>query len=442
MKRWNGQILLIGLLAVAAPALAGPSNVAPDSATITLEALVAEALRNNPELEFYRAEIAAARGERKSAGAWPNPEVEVAGGHKRVSEGGLSREGTAWSVAVTQPFEFSGRLSLRKAIANRQLELAELGLEQFKAALAAKMRSLGYAQLAAQEKWRAAREVSNRAQELMEVLVQRDPAGVTPLLEARILEGHGLVLKRGATQAAQAARQARFELNLLRGRPLTEPLEIARAELPLPLLPETEFLLNVAGTNNFELRARRLELEQQGLRVDLSKNERWPALAVGPFYSEERAGEREQVAGIGVSLPVPLWNRNRGGIESARARQEQAATAMLLTQREIERRLREAGHAYELVLQEMSQWRTNALEELRDAASLGDRHYRLGALPVSTYVELQQQYVEAVDAILNAQQEALNHLQQIELLTGLGIEELRKADLKPASPPTNSNSKE
>ena len=50
----------------------------------SLDTLVAEVLEHNPELTFYRAEIAAAKGERRIAGTWPNPEVSTTLGQKQV----------------------------------------------------------------------------------------------------------------------------------------------------------------------------------------------------------------------------------------------------------------------------------------------------------------------------------------------------------------------
>lgn len=173
-----------------------------------------------------------------------------------------------------------------------------------------------------------------------------------------------------------------------------------------------------ALTNNFDIRAQQLELAQQGLRVDLSRKDRWKEVTVAPFYSQERAGERESTVGVGLSIPVPLWNRNTGNIQAAQARQQQAEVAVSLTQRRVERELREKLAAYNTRLAEMSRWRPEIVESLRDAAELADRHYRLGAVPVATYVELQEKYLEALEAILNTRARALQHRQEIQLLTG------------------------
>src|SRR5207245_2927339 len=150
---------LVGLL-LAWPALnclraAEMENAAPASTNeVSVESLVREALARNPELNFYKAEIAAAKGERRTAGTFANPELssQVGAKHARNAQSGLTGEGLAWSVSVLQTFEYPGRLALRKAIANRQIELAELGYAQFRAALVAKTRSAAFAVFEGQEK--------------------------------------------------------------------------------------------------------------------------------------------------------------------------------------------------------------------------------------------------------------------------------------------------
>jgi cobalt-zinc-cadmium efflux system outer membrane protein len=389
----------------------------------SLEAFVAEVLAKNPEVKFYESEIAAARGERRTAAALANPELNGDVGHKRASDavGTLAGEGVAWSVGVSQTFEWPGRLALRKAIANRQIGLAEIGLAQFKANLAARARSAAFANFAAQRKEVAAREVAARVQALREVVVQRDPAGVTPLLETRILEANALTAQRQAVEAALQAQSANLELNLLRGERPDAIVRIVEAEQHLASPPPFEDLLAAARTNSYDLRTRQLELEQQGFRVSLAKNERWPAVTVGPFYSEERAGDKERIAGVGVSFPLPLWNRNSGNIEVANARQQQAEATLRVAQREVERQVMESAAGYSTRVAALSSWRPDTIEQLREAAELGDRHYRLGAVPIAIYVELQEKYLEAVEAYYDLKKEGVAAAQQLQVLTGLPL---------------------
>ena len=109
----------IGVLHVSNAAESPPATT--NAPSVTLDALVADVLEHNPELNFYRAEMAAAKGERRTAATWANPEVSTTAGQKQVRSGGLSDEGFAWSVSVQQTFEWPGRIPLRKAIANHQI---------------------------------------------------------------------------------------------------------------------------------------------------------------------------------------------------------------------------------------------------------------------------------------------------------------------------------
>jgi cobalt-zinc-cadmium efflux system outer membrane protein len=421
MKRLNVILILATALSATAAEESGTN-------AFKQEDFVAEVLQRNPEVKFYEAEIAAAKGERKAAGTLANPELNGDVGHKRARDaaGTLAGEGIAWSVGLSQTFEWPGRLGLRKAIANRQISMAELGLEKFKASLAARARTVAFASHAAREKETAANEVARRVQALREVVVQRDPAGVTPLLEMRILEANALTAERKAVEAALEAQSANLELNLLRGERADAKVQIHASQQKFTPLPAFEELLTAARTNSYELRTRQIELEQQGFRVSLAKNDRWPAVTVGPFYSEERAGEKERIAGLGVSLPLPLWNRNSGNIQVANAREQQAEASLRAAHREAERELMEKVSGYSARFTALSRWRPDTIAQLREAAELGDRHYRLGAVPIATYVELQEKYLEAVEAYFDLQKEGYAAAQQVQVLTGLRLAEEAK----------------
>src|SRR5438309_7781764 len=147
---------------------------------ISLDQLVAEALARNPEVNVYSAEIAAAKGERRTAGEWQNPEASTEGGAKIVRDyhGNTLGDGIIWTLGASQTFEYPGRVTLRKAIANRQIAVAELGLEGFRTALASRVRAAAFRAALGQAKADAAGEIGKRFDDLEAVLVQRPAAGV------------------------------------------------------------------------------------------------------------------------------------------------------------------------------------------------------------------------------------------------------------------------
>jgi cobalt-zinc-cadmium efflux system outer membrane protein len=406
------------MLAGISPIVAGSASSA--AAGTSIESLVAEVVTSNPELEFYEAEMAAAKAGQRAAGLLDDPELAADVGRKQTAalDGTNFGDGAAWSVSLRQTFEWPGRLGLRKSIANSDVNLAELGLAQFRAALAARARLLAYGLVAAQEQAAATREVADRFAALLDVLTQRDPAGMTPLLEFRIIEATVLTLQRRAATAELSISTSLLELNQLRGMPAQAPIHIDTAELVFRPAESLDALLDLARSNNFELRVRLAELTQQGFRVDLTKNERYPSFSVAPFYSQQRAADSERVIGLGISVPLPLRKRNAMNLAISQARQQQAQAMVTVAQRDLERKLAASVLAYESKLAEMAAWHPNSLQQFRQAAALADRHYRLGAVAVTTYVELQRQYLDAVEALVETKREALAAASEIELLTG------------------------
>jgi cobalt-zinc-cadmium efflux system outer membrane protein len=414
LRPLGGLLLLLSFSSRAEPA-------ATETLPVSLPALVGEITANNPELQFYQDEIAAAKAGQRFSATWSDPELSLSLGHKRVNDvsGHLVGEGRAWSVSVTQTFEWPGRLALRKAIASREVELAQLGLARFENALAARARSLAYGLQASQAKAEAAREVAGRFTALKDTFLARAPAGITPLLETRVIEAAELSLQRRATAAELAVQAALIELNQLRGAAVTAPLRVAAPVLLFQAAPDAGTLVAAARENNFEFRVRRIELEQQGDAVRLARHARHPAVSVSPFLAQAAAGDRETTFGLGLSVPLPVTGRTRGTVDVAEARRRQAETAVLLAQRELDREILTAAQAFATQLAEVRRWTPDAAAKFREAAELADRHYRLGAVPIATYVELQKSYLDAVEALLDTRGEALAAGLKLQQLTGL-----------------------
>ncbi len=417
---------LKALLHIAISALLiSASYGAPETTT---DALVAEALRRNPELQFYVTGIAAARGERRTAARWAYPDLSTNVGaiHYNNLNGNSLGTGPAWLLSVTQTFEYPGRIALRKAIADRQIALAELGLENFRLALTNKVRFAAHRILIAQRKAEAARDVSGRLGDLLSVLEQRPPAGVVPMIDMRIIQASTIVQERRLAEAERDTALASYELNQLRGADVSAPFTLAKTDVDSSTwlktsfvgIPETGVLLTWARAKNFEFRTRIVELEQQGYKVRLALNERWPSFTVGPYTRGERAIDAQLEGGVAFAVPLPFWNANRGNVDTAKAREEQARVSLTTTWREIERKIVAAANAYRIQRERLQQRQPEALRQLREAAILADENYRASALPIATYIELQKEYLDATDALLSAQADALASRDELELLTG------------------------
>jgi cobalt-zinc-cadmium efflux system outer membrane protein len=386
----------------------------------SIEHLVSITLTANPEIRFYEAEIAKSKAVRSTAGRQSNPTLELQYGKNKLYAPDGSSDGLAFSASLAQPIEWPGRLGLRKAIANRDITLAELGLDRFRFHLASRVRVLAYSLAAQQDVAIAANDVASRYASLREVMVQREPAGIAPQLEIVTVEAAALVAESSAAKAAVAVQQALLELNQLMGRRADAPLVVQRAAFAMKTAPSLDALMLSAMNNHYDLRIRRAELEQQGFKVALAKNERYPTVTIGPFFQQQNAPalENQSVFGIGVSFPLPSWKNGKAEVTAAEARQMQAQASLSTAQRQVERQVTESMLLFKTQQARLALWKKNTMSKFSDAAALADRHYRLGAVPMSTFVDLQDKYLAAVEAINETQVQALEAALMLEALTG------------------------
>ncbi len=397
-----------------------PAPASAENPGMNIESLVSKVLANNPEIAFYEAEVSAAQAGRSVAGKPRNPELSFGIGSMHVRGGNtIAGEGVAYSASLAQPIEWRGRLSLRKAIANRNIELSELGLTRFRIFLSARVRMLAYVLATQQDVANTAKEVAERYRAMKHVLLQRDPQGVTSLLESKTIEAATLVAQAKAGEAAIAVQKVLLELNQLMGEKADGSLNVSRPDFSFTPMPELSELLAKAFEENYDLRVRRSELEQQGLKVDLAKNERYPTVTVGPFLSQERiiSGD-ETVVGLGFSVPLPLWDPGTAKVSTEEARHIQAQATLSTAQQEVERQVTEAALLYKAMRSRLDLWKDTTITKFSEAATIADKHYRLGAVPIGTYVALQDKYLEAVEAICSSQAQALEAAILLEQLIG------------------------
>ena len=273
---------------------------------LSIDEIVQKTLNNNPELKFYEHEIDAAKADKAASTLLTNPEFETIGGRKTEGTG----EGSVWGVEITQAFEYPGRRKLRESIANRKVASAELNLEQFKAGLAAKARSVAYQLLFSQQLANVTREISKQGEALIKILEGRETAGTIPLLEMRIIEANIISLQKKALDAEQAVQSAELDLKQLTGDSLSKNIKVSPSELNLKTLPSVDSLVAEALKTNFDIRGQSVELSTQELNVELSKNEKYPGFKVGSFFAEENAEGTQRISGIKFSIPLSFWNNN------------------------------------------------------------------------------------------------------------------------------------
>ncbi len=394
-----------------------------------LEAMVSTVLERNTELQSYAAEVDAMRGQRRQAGAWKNPEVTVSGGARAFYDYGqnVTNKGHVVDVSVQQTFEFPGKGSLRKAIAERNIQLAQLGLEQFKLSLAGQVRHLALKHHVVSESLMAAQEVQSRSAALIALLKDRPAAGSAPYLEMRVLEGTLMELRQNMAELAQEREESRIQLNSLLGLPLEQPLSLnLNSELPSQIPPLQDWL--TAGLlKNFQLRIRLVELDRAQDEISAAKLAAAPDFQIGPFFSRQdarqeeagvKSGEKETNVGLSLTMALPLWNQNQGNVDAARARQQQTQALAADARRKVEAEIAARMRAYQIARAQCGEAPLETVRQLQAAAELADRQYRQSVIPVQLFLETQRAWLNAQRGRSSALERGWANLLDLQLLTG------------------------
>jgi cobalt-zinc-cadmium efflux system outer membrane protein len=408
VKTWCALAFLAGSML----AQAGPRTWTPQE-------LAAQALANNAELQSYEQGVAAAKGERTQAGLFRNPEVslEVGGREVRDSEDVLQGNGTTFSIAVLQTLEFPGKGTLRKAIADKNILIAELGLEQFRLALAGKVRLLALEYLAASADSETASRVAHTSAELAGTLKGK-AHGARQTLELRLISGSLLALQESVRAADIRRETARAELTALLGWPQNQPLAI-RGELSLPSHRfDASQLVFASQKNNPLLRIRQAEVERSARQLGAARLEVAPDLSIGPFFSRDVAGDVEQNIGGAITATIPVWDWNTGNIASAKARSLQAGAMRVQAEREAEAAVIRTLRIYEITIRQLGLMPKSARSDLREASTLADQQYRSGAIGVQLYLDTQREYLNAIQTWNGAVLDAWRSVTDLDLLTG------------------------
>ena len=413
-----GLALALGISALA-------QDKAPTLPLRTIEDIVTQALANNAELRVFEAELAAAKGQRTQAGFFKNPEIssEIGGREVRDSENVLQGNGTTFSIAVTQTFEFPGKGTLRKAIASKNIEIAELGIEQFRLALAGQVRLLAYEHIAAMLEAEAAEAVYRQSSKLVSQLTSHAGFGARLQIEIRLIQASLIELGAAIKDSSLSREETRTKLNALLGLPQSMFLRLREPLAPPQKRLNAGKLVLAAQQHNPLLKIRQRELERSVRELTAARIDIAPDFAIGPFFSRDVAGDTEQNIGAAISATVPLWDWNIGNIQSAKARREAAEALRVKAERETEAEILSRLRAYELTQRQLEMIPSGVLQSVRDASSLAETQFRNGSIGVQLYLDAQSAYLNTLRTLQKAVLDAWRTLLDLNLLTGGALQD-------------------
>ncbi len=315
----------------------------PDGRPLTLADLQRLALSNNPLVKQAAANVVAAKGAALQAGAYPNPQV----GYEQdtiFTAGGPGYVGGFFDQKIIM----GSKLQLARAAATMDLQNAELALRRAETDSMTKVRGGYYAVLVAQENERVTRALAEFTTSIYEIQAEQvSKGGIAAPYEPLQVRALAVQARAALVTARNRYTSAWKQLAAALGLPGMPPTELAgRIDAPLPVF-DHDFVLNYALRNHTDVLTARNTFLKGQFNLRLARQQPIPDVDVRLMLQKDYTGAPFNIdPSVQVYMPLPVWDRNQGGIIQAQGNLVNASEEAHRVRDDLTTRLADAYERY------------------------------------------------------------------------------------------------
>lgn len=374
-------------------------------------------LRNSALLQAARYRVEAQRGQVRQAGLRPNPYAELNLNAlnpegNRVFDVGRNGQKTA---GIEQVLQLGGKRQRAVELARSGVGYAELEYAELERQLRKTLRSSYHNLYFDQNLLRTLDEQLALLQNLVDAYRTQANAGNVPMSDLIRLQSLQLQLRNERTQLFNSMVEQQQVIGLLTGTtdpvvPSPAPEETRWYEARMELEPAT--LLQAALEHRTDLRLARQQVEVASRNLALQRALATPDLALGLSYDQRGNAFRNEFT-LSAGVPLTLWNKNQGNIQTADAEARTAASML-------DQQLAEVTYAIDAAYRQYS-----AIQEQYDQAFDGMR-VDYDQVIQGVYDNFQRRNITllAFTDFVESHYQNLNQLNQIRKQRALVYEEL------------------
>ncbi|MFQ5799958.1 MAG: TolC family protein, partial [Bacteroidota bacterium] len=408
-------------------------EIAEPTGAITLRQALALALMYNPGLRAFSWEVRASEARTLQAGLLPNPEMEV-----EVEEVGGTGErsgfdGAETTIQLGQLIELAGKRPKRERVAALESKLAGWDYEAKRLDVLTEVALAFVGVLAAQERLILAEELVRLSEEVMDTVAQRVEAGKDSPVEKTKAQVALASARIEQKQAHQRLASARKQLAATWGSisPVFEGVS-GRLDITFPIPSESE--LRRLLEQNPDLARWAVEMERRRAALELEKANAITDPTI--FGGMQRFNEADDTAVVfGLSIPVPVFNRNQGRILEARYNLAKARRQRKAVEANLYATLADAYQALSSAFIEVTDLKNEVLPGAQSAFDAARRGYREGKFDYLMVLDAQRtffysraRYIESLAVYHKARAE-------VERLIGQGIDTVKTIQEKQVKGP-------
>lgn len=383
--------------------------------------LVEYSLINNGDLKSFREEKGIRDAGKVRAGLLPNPTLEF-----EASTGAMtgSSDENSLTIGISQEISLTGKKDKRLAIAECELDIYRWQVADRERAVREEVMTAFYDVILAHKRIELADHAINLNRQLLDVAKERLAAGDIPELEMNLVKVELARSEGSRIDVAKALNQSNAKLSTAMGLPPGESPAISGGlDTGVTMKKSLVEMKQLAQENRPDLKALQAEKHKGDADILLAEAEGVPNLTAGLFYTHDRrtdatgTGEenvRDNLLGIRLSMPIPVFDKNQAGVQEARAKKSSSESRLLAASRNVEREVETAYASYLNSENVLSLYKTNIIPQLEENLKLTQEAYRLGEVGILAVNQEQKKFFEVSEGYLAALHDRQTALVKLE----------------------------
>lgn len=342
-----------------------PTAAVPAMKVLSLDDFVQAAIAAHPRIVKATFAVDAAQGKFTQAGLYPNPVFAFTADELGDRTGPMG----ILTPQVSQEIVRGGKLKLSQAVAAKEIDQATLSVMTERYAVIGAVRSAFYEVYALQERRIILAEIVRINEESVAKLEPAVKAGVATPLDLVQLEIERETRKAELKALEGELPNAYRRLVALAGEPDLPLVTLAASfEMALPAYDADSTRAIVLQTHP-EVRTARVGVEKAQAALRRAQVEPKPNLTLNSGYTRQNQN-RSNDWQLGVSLPLPTWNKNQGNIHAAMAEIQMNHQDVRRVELEMAERVANTFRTYEGAKRRVEWYRTNILGRTNEALKL------------------------------------------------------------------------
>jgi outer membrane protein, heavy metal efflux system len=361
----------------------------PSTPSYSLADILALAVEHSPTLAGAQGIVKQNHGHQIAAGAYPNPSVTGAAGPGAIRDPSTGVRITERTVTVEQPLEWLGKRQARQEAANAGVAGANAALNETRLALDADVKVAFYSLLFAQRDNELAAQNVSMVEEVLRTVKARVAAGEATSFDTMKATVEVQKAQKEVARAQNALVVAKSRLNTLTAGSLGKQFSVVGDFQSSGQTLDLDRLTAQAFEQHPMLQRLAKLAEQAEHSMRLERESRVPNIIVQGSYHRE-AGDESVTAGL--SVPLPLWYRRQGEIETALGTKHRAEAERLRAQNDLEQAITQHAQEVRTARDQLQVFETGLLKQAEQTLHVARTSFRQGAASLLDVLDAQRVY--------------------------------------------------